>query len=801
MRPTAKFLATAVLVALFAATSPEALCQTGRRASTSALAGKVIKRVEVRGNRKVKTREITKVLRIRVGDVLRPETLDRDVTRIWRLGYFEDISVEAEPYEDGVLIIFIVREKPTVRKLTFNGNKEFSDRELQDIIGIKEKGFVDPYLLKLSRQRIIDSYLERGYRFVKVKQTITRKDDEYIVAFDITEGPQVLVRRIGFVGNKSFSARRLRRLMKTKSRRWPLVEGLFNEQDLEEDLLKIKDFYRSNGWLDVVVGRELSYDDRKKNLYITIHIAEGVRYTIENIIIRGNELFTGAEIRRRLLLKEGSPIIQENLEKDVLTIKEMYGAQGYIDREVRVRTPLSEEPGKISVIFDIKEGKRIFVEKIEIRGNIKTRDHVIRREITLNPGDRFDTTKLRETRNRLINTGFFESYDPLRRVPPIRIETEPGSAPDRRNLVINVQEGRTGTLTFGAGISSNVGLIGEISLTQRNFDILDFPKSLDDFLSGNAFVGGGQIFSLVARPGVERSEYLISFREPSAFDSPYGFGTSGFYYQRAREDYDEERAGGTLSIERRIGRNLRVGVTYSGERIDITNIDEDSAPADVLALRGARTRFGLEFRAIYDTRDNVFLPTRGVKIEGILEPVGEWLGGDVDVIRAEISGKYYRQLFEVPKWGKHIISIGARVGVVDSLSDEDVPIFERYFAGGPGDAASLRGFAYRGVGPVDPTVREQIGGEVLMLATLEYGFPIISDAIRGVAFVDVGKVGKMMSDFDFNQMRGAAGVGLRLRVPEMGNIPIALDFGFPFAKEPDDDTQVFSFTIGGGLRF
>jgi len=763
---------------------------------------KIVKKIAVAGNRKVASKEILKVLRTRVGDVYNSETVDKDVGRIWGLGYFEDIDVESEDYEDGIKLTFRVKERPTISKLVFKGNRSISGSKLSEAIQIKKKDFVNPYLLKLARQRIIQTYKDEGYQFIDVKQYVKEEGkNELAVFFEISEGPKLRVKRVDFVGNKSFRSSILRGRMRTKRRRWPFQEGIYKEEDLERDLLAIRDFYKSNGWLDVRVTRELAYNDAKTELYITIHISEGPRYIVESIVIRGNELFTGQELRRRMRLKEGMPLIEDNLRRDIMTIKEMYGAQGFIDQRIKTRTPLSEEPGKIRVVFDITEGKRIFVEKIDIRGNERTRDHVIRREVTIYPGERFNTAKIRETRNRLMNTGFFESYDPLGRIAPITIETEPGSTPEQRNLVITVQEGRTGSLTFGAGISSNVGLIGQIELTQSNFDILDFPKSLEDFLSGNSFVGGGQILKLIARPGVERSEYMVSFREPSAFDSPYGFGMSGFFYQRAREFWDEERTGGTFGVDRRIGRNVVVGVTYSAESISVTNVRDTHAPQDAIDAAGNWDRLALEFRAVYDTRDYVLLPTRGVKVEATVTPVGSFLGGDIDAIEATIAAKVYRKLFEVPKWGKHIISFGAIGGIADSLNQKELPVFERMYAGGPGEAASLRGFAYRGVGPVDSVHHEQVGGRSLMLMTVEYGMPITSDAVRLVGFIDMGKVGRDPSDFGFDNLRKSAGFGLRLRMPAMGNIPIALDFAWPFDKEPCDDTQTFSFSIGGGLRF
>ncbi|MEW6358894.1 MAG: outer membrane protein assembly factor BamA [Planctomycetota bacterium] len=763
--------------------------------------GKTVKAIVIEGNRRIPDRKIRAAIRTRAGEPYRSEVVDQDMGRVWALGYFEDIKVRTEPKEEGVKVVFTVVERPVVSKVIFLGNKEIKEGTLREAADMKEGSYISPYSIISATRRIIDKYKGEGYHFAEVDHKREEKDGQVTVTFVIAEGPKLRIQKISIKGNKAFTRRQLTAKIKTRRRAWPFHDGTYDENVLESDLATIKDFYQANGWMDAEVGRELTYNDEKTKLYITIFVHEGERYHVDTVTINGNELFTDAEILRRLTLKSGAPFVRDHLDQDRRVIKSMYGEQGFIDVEIRIGTPLSLEPAKINIVFTIAEGQRIYVEKIDIRGNIKTEDHVIRREVTFLPGDRFNTRKMEESKQRIYNTRLFESYDPLQKTEPVRTDIEPGPDPLHRTAVFNVEEGRTGQLSFGAGISSNLGLIGQFSLSQSNFNLLDFPTSFEDFVSGNAFVGGGQTIALTAQPGTERSQYSLSFREPSIFDSPYGFGATSYFYQHQREDYDEERIGGSVSLDRRITRNLRVGLTYGAQQIDIRNIRKDWVPADVLDVEGMTTRLSLELRAIYDTRDNVIWPTRGVKIEPAVELAGLFLGGDVDTISTDIGLKWYHKLFTIPKWGDHVFSLGAQAGVIDSLNRNEVPIFDRFYAGGPGGAASLRGFSYRGVGPVDPVVNEQIGGEVRWLTSAEYEFPIVQKVIRGVGFFDAGNVDEFIGDMDFSTTRASAGIGLRLTFPQLGYIPIELDWGFPIASQPTDSEQVFSFNIGGGMRF
>ena len=763
----------------------------------------LIKRIDFEGNLRVSNSSLRAAMHLKEGDPYEAKAVDDDVTRLWALGAFEDIKVERQPVEGGLRLLFILKERPTIGKLVFVNNKALSDDKLREVLEFRQRDYLNRYLVQSGRDKLVEKYRDEGYEFAEVTLKIDETARPVTVTYTIKEGPRVRVRAITFTGNTAYSAAKLRGLMQTSVYRWIFNAGVYKEEILRNDLLTIKDFYRSNGWLDVLVARELAYSDDKSSLTITIHIQEGERYKVEGVVITGNDLFTGAEIRKKLTLKEGVYFTSDDLRKDQASISDMYGEQGYIDAQVKPRTSLSAEGARLTVKYEIEERRRVYVERVQIRGNEKTQDHVIRRAITLNPGERFDTKKIRESQNALRNTGLFQAFDPKGGVVPLKFDTEPGSEPDKRDLIVDVTEGKTGELNLGVGVSSNTGLVGEFSISQENFDITDLPKDWADFASGNSFVGGGQILTLRARPGTERQDYLISFRDPSVFDSDYGFGLSAFFAQRVREEWDENRIGGTISVDRAFWKYWRAGATWIPENVEVTNISTTALDVpDVTSAEGWHSDTSVKFDLIRDTRDNRFMATEGSRLEGSIQIFSQAMGGDYDFAKFEVEGKKYFTLFTVPNWGKHILSIGGDFGADATYgSTPSAPIFDRFFAGGPGDAASLRGFRFRGIGPVQGAAHIQVGGDVLLVGSVEYEFPIVQDTIRGVVFGDAGKVASSFDTFDQEQFRASVGTGLRMRFPFFGGIPIALDWGVPVAKQQYDRTQVFSFTIGTGFRF
>ncbi|MEE9605325.1 MAG: outer membrane protein assembly factor BamA, partial [Candidatus Scalindua sp.] len=703
----------------------------------------VIKKVEVKGNQRISSATVKSAVKIKEGDMYDPQAMSQDVDAIWLLGFFDNIEVEVEPYEDGIKLVFLVTERPVIKDIIFIGNVEIKTNKLEEAVELRRGDYLKHYLQKLGEDKIRDLYQKKGFHLVDVKSEEKRTNGYANVIYNINEGLKAYIEKIDIVGNKTFTDKRLLKVFATKRRKFPsfVFPGRLDKDKFSEDIEKVKAFYVSGGWLDADVKWKTKHGTDKSAMLIDVVVDEGERYYVDTITIKGNKLFTDAEIRSLLELKKEDAFLPEILQKDSQSIRSAYGRQGHINTNVKASHTYKPVEPKIDLTYDIQEGERIFIEKVIISGNDKTKDNVIRRSLLFFPGERLDTEKIRISQERLTHTGYFDNESGV----PTDISFEPGSKPNTKNVIVSVKEGRTGVLRFGGGFGANVGAFGDVSYTDKNFDIFDFPKDWKDLTSGNAFRGAGHTVTLRFSPGFERTEGMFSFVNPSIYDTGYSLGFSAFIFRRAREDYDEERKGGKFTLGKEVLRGLVLRLTPDYEVIGVQNVD-GNAPQIVKDSEGSSSKLSLELSATLDRRDNAFIPTKGYKVESSVQVSGL----DVDIVRFTANAKKYNTIFDFPRWGKHVISYGGTFGIVESTTDKGVPTFERLFTGGSG---SIRGFEFRGLGPVDPATGDQIGGKILMLGTVEYTMPVYSDMVRGAFFIDTGKVDTDVNDINFSNMR------------------------------------------------
>ncbi|MGR3293936.1 MAG: outer membrane protein assembly factor BamA [Candidatus Scalindua sp.] len=782
--PYKRIITFAIVIVLFLSLDSFRLLNAQGNEGVSA----VVKKIDFKGNNRISSSAIKAAIKTNQGDIYDPKAISQDVDAIWLLGFFDNIEVEVEAYEGGVKVIFLVLERPVVKNIFFAGNDEIKTRKLREAIQIREGDYLKRYLLKLDEDKIREIYQGKGFSHIDVRSEEKRTNGYVNITFRIQEGSKIYIKEIIFEGNQTFSSKRLAKIISTKRRKFPrfLFSGKFDKDKFEEDIDRIRGFYGSGGWLDADVKWKEEYSSDRTKMFVHVLIDEGERYYVDNVSIKGNKLFTSDEIIGMLELKKGSAFLPESLQKDSYGIRMAYGKQGHLNASVKAEYTYQPVEPKIDIIFDILENERFFIEKVIISGNDKTKDNVIRRNLSFFPGERLDTQKIKRSEQRLTGTGYFDSQSGT----ATAITYVPGTMYNTKNVIVNVKEGRTGMLRFGGGFGANAGLFGDISYTDKNFDIFDLPKDWKDFMSGNAFRGGGHTITMRFSPGFQRTEGVFSFNNPAVFDSGYSLGLSANIFRRAREDYDEERKGFKMSVGKTVLRGLRLGLTPNFEIIGIQNIDSN-APLVVKQQEGSSKKLSLELSAMLDRRDNRMSPSEGYKITSSLM----FSGLDVDIIKFVTKGTKYHTVFNFPDWrGKHILSYGGTFGIVESTSDKGVPIFENLFAGG---ANSIRGFAFRGVGPIDVTTGEQIGGKVLLLATTEYTMPVYGDMLRGALFIDVGKADTDVNDINFNNLRTTVGFGFRAKVPFMGNSVVAIDFGFPVIRKDKDDEQAVTFNFGG----
>lgn len=749
----------------------------------------VVRRIELQGLHRYDRALILSRLQTKEGAVFNRDTLQKDIQRLYASGFFSDIQFTEELVEGGLKLTLIVEESQVIQAIELEGNKEFDDSTLLKEFRLRVGDLFSRYLLSVDMESIKKKYKEKGYNFVDVSEVVKPVPGGVQIQLAIREGPRVTVELIDTTGNVSFEDHELIDVMKTQENAW-YASHPFLEENLQDDVERVKAFYRSEGFLDAQAAvQEIRFNTEKSKAFITIHVEEGVRYQVKEIRIEGNTLFTTEQCVAVMQMKPGDFFVGRKVDGDQRSVRELYGEQGHVDTSIDVKPQLTEEPGQLKLVYKITEGGKYLVGRVDFVGNTKTMDKVARRQMPLFPGEVFNLKKMRRGIERLQNSQYFEE---------VLYRIEDSDDPQLKNLVVELKEGSTGSIRFGGGYSSNFGFLGLLELQQRNFDISDLPKSLQDVIDGTAFAGAGQNLRIQIQPGQNRSRYSVDFKEPYFLDWPVGLGVGFFHYQTQRSKYDEERTGGYTGLDYRFENGIVVGMNLRGERILITGVS-DFAPPQVLEVAGESILQTIGPSIQYDTKNSPIFPTEGYKLYLGLENAG-LIGGDYQYNKLVFDADYLMTVYTTDTQGKHVLAFRTTLGWAQPWGDDDkTPLFERFYAGGSG---SLRGLSFRTVSPKEGGYA--VGGDALATFGAEYTFPIYrteimdrkTDIIRGAFFIDTGDVQKEWGLLSWDTWRVTGGFGLRFTIPQLGQVPIALDFGFPLKKEEDDDEQVFHLNLG-----
>ena len=733
----------------------------------------VVKDVEVRGNQIVSTSTILSKMKSQKGSTIQQESINADIKRLYATGFFQDIRMEIEEENEGLRLIVIVEEKPIIRTIEITGFTVFKEEKIRKAFKLIEGQILDQKAVKEGEQEIRKLYSDKGYRFVDIKTEIDINDraKDSVIRVLIVEGERFRIKDVQFEGVEAFKHKQVRKVMKTKKKHL-FSRGIFKQDVFQKDLERIRLFYQQEGYLDVKVVPELDYQQKEKKIIINIKVEEGTHYKTGELKIKGNQLFAETELLQVLEMLPGLTYSQYYLFQDVENIRKFYHAKGYMDARVIPDIQLSRDTGKVDVAYQIEEGDLSFVEQVVVRGNTKTKDIVIRRELRIRPGERFDGDKIEKSKQRLDNLGYFEE---------VTYDTEPVTgAKNRRNIIFRVKEKRTGELSFGGGISSVDRFVGFAEVAQRNFDLYNWPR----------FTGGGQSLSVRARIGSISQDFNIGFVEPYMFNKPISLGLDAFNIRRddTNVDFEQERLGVSGTLSRAFKDIFRVGTGYTLERVELNELSED-APPIVRDSEGTNWLSRVRLFSSMDTRDNVFNPTKGLQLTGSAEWVGSFLGGDQDFYILQTSYTQYWKIFK-----DHIIEFKTRLGTSDAVGDtNDVPVFDRFYAGGLG---TVRGYNYRRVGPIESG--DAIGGESLAIVNLEYTIPIPKlDAFKGSFFIDAGSVDPDSYKLSFSDAAVSIGPGIKVRTP-IG--PVAFYYGFPIAnRDTEDENGRFEFSLSRGF--
>lgn len=754
-------------------------------ALAAGLAGRSVEAVEVRGNREVASSLVLNAVRTRVGEPLDPATVQEDYQRIYSLRKFSNVQATIEPTETGVIVVFVVSEQRTISAVIFRGNSRVSEIMLRDAIDIRAGEAVDNFRLALARRSIQALYRGRNLPFADVTIDAEALADQGELVFIINEGPNVRVRNIDFIGAKSFDEDALKKQIRTRTWIWIARRGNLDEEIVEDDVALLREFYRGKGFFDVRVGRRVVFSADQSEAQVEFIIDEGPRYTVQTITFRGNESIDSKELRDALRLTEGMPFDRAMVDRDIRRLVDAYAPTGMIyDPTINdpdfLRINASQrfrlEPGTLELIYEITEGRPTVVNSIEVRGNTRTQQKVVLRDLRLVPGRLYNATTVRRGLERLESTRLFDRI----RVTPV------GETPGERDVLVEVEESRTALFTFGAGINSNGGVAGNATYTQRNFDLGRWPESWSDMRNEEAFVGAGQQFRVSLEPGTESSNASIRWFEPWLFDQPYELTTEAYLRDRERLNHRETYLGGRGLIGRRFAEFYYLGFGGKYENVNIHDIEERAVRApEILAEEGHTDVSSLTLRAQRDTTNPGLLKYEGtratVQWESFLPAMGiesfQKFTGTFD---------YYVTVYQDLLDRRTVLNLSVTSGYITG----DSVFWERFYGGGIG---SLRGFAFRGVSPRSGPANDVIGGEFLLTSTAELSTPIFRDLFRGVVFVDVGTV---ESSVTVGTIRSAIGLGVRITLPIFGQVPIAVDYAYPLTSDDADDEQRISFSLG-----
>ncbi|MFY9270212.1 MAG: outer membrane protein assembly factor BamA [Candidatus Manganitrophaceae bacterium] len=733
-----------------------------------------IKLIEVKGNKRIDSVTILSKMSLKEGDLFSPDRVREEVKAVYRMGYFDQVEVETEGLEGGLAVTFVVREKPFLVDVVYEGNQQFDKEKLKEKVPIKLGTFLDVEEVHAYVEKIKKLYEGDGYYNADVTPVTQRiGEDQAVLTFLIREGEKAYVRTIRMEGNKAFTEKELKKQIEISPyfwlTSWLTESGRYKEEALQADLEKLREFYLNHGYLQMQITEpkvELSED--KKWFAITFPIVEGEQFRIREIRYEGNTLFGTERLAAVTKSKGGELFNRGRIRQDIASMVDLYGERGYIFANVVPQLNPRFEERVVDVAFQVSEDAEIKVREIHIAGNDKTRDKVIRREIRVNEQEVVNTKLLRRSFQRLNNLNFFENVE----IVPQQVE------PGWVDLDVQVKEKPTGTFSIGGGYSSVDRLIAMIDITQ-----------------GNLF-GRGQLLRGKVESGKRRKTYTLTFREPYLFDTNISGTTNLFNTVRNFNSYKEKRIGADLILGRFFGEYVSASVSYTLETLNIFDLRRVNGAVDPniplrvrrQAERGRTLTSALGFSLARDTRDFAFDPRQGGRNSISLEYAGTFLGGDNDYYKVILDSSRF-----FPLWRDHVLSIHGRFGYAAGIGDKELPIGERFFVGG---INTIRGFKFGRAGPITST-GEILGGNKELLVNVEYLIPLVPEAkIKWLFFYDIGRSFDDSEPVRLSELRQGAGFGIRWISP-VG--PLRLEFGANLRpKEEIGESRKFlpEFSIG-----
>ncbi len=780
-----------------------------------------VREARVEGNQTYREEQILGYLRIEVGERYDAARVRDGMQSLWQLLRVRVIEILAERLPIGGLRVVVrVEETPVAGAVEIRGNVRFDRRELLEAASVTATENLDEVTADRLRRELLRFYQDRGHLFADVIRLNDTENRRAI--FEVMEGPLVRIRSIAFSGEKAFPARtflgfgkHLTSAMELHGKFLFFKGSEYSDRKLRQDLVAVRKYYRNEGYKDAVVEcLPPAFNEDGSLVDLRIVIDEGPLYRVGSVGVSGTHAFTKEEILALVQLQAGQPYTLEAVLRDFRAIQRFYGERGFpqhpsLSDSWRFAIPpretfrQDENETVVDVTYEITENAPKRVREVRVKGNRITEDRVIRRELLFHPGEEVNQTDIE---NSILALDGLQYFDTTSSRTGYRYIDTPD--PSWKDIEIELSEGRTGAIAFAGGISSNDGLFAGFSFTKRNFDISKAPSStgnaLPEIADSIAFTGAGQELVLSVTPGIQLSQFDLRFTEPDLFGDHHRtwfLSTNLFFRVRRYSTHTEDRLGEGLTIGKSIDRNFAFDVTLRNENIDLRGL-EPSAPSLLFAQRGDSELRSLRFGFGYRDVDQPIEPRTGFQARVEHETAGGLLAGQLDFEKSNAVVRNWVPLGTNADGHPHTLFFQGRAGVsFPTRGNADVSFSERFFMGGEG---TLRGFSFRGVGPV--VFGTPVGGEAFYVATSEYRFPLFAtrlpgrddelEILRGVVFVDAGSVGLKPDDPGLGDLRSAFGVGIRVRIPFLPQLPIAIHLGVPWLREKTDDTQLLSFTIG-----
>ena len=719
---------------------------------------RVINKIVIMGNERVSRDVVVNAIKSKAGQPYSQATIREDVLSLYQLGYFRDVQVDASETAEGLVLTYVVIEKPTVEEIVFSGNTEIPRDELEAVLEIKRGSVLDPARVDSSVREIKKLYTSKGYYGNQVAHEVEYTEENTAVIYlTIDEGVKGHIKEIRFTGNKAFSDRKLRSVMRTKE--WNLFSWITKYGKLEMDILevdrsRIRSFYMDHGYVTSQVSEpEITLSSDRKNIVVTFNVQEGDQFLLGSLDVTGDLLVEKDELLKGFKSRVGKVYRSSLIQKDVLWLTDHYADYGYANADISPITTLDREKKLVNVSFEVDKRNLVYFGRVEIRGNVKTNDNVIRRELKVAEGDLYSATALRKSRQRVRRTGLFKEVD---------LAVTPTESREVVGVDVRVEETETGALQFGAGYSSRYGVSGLVSLSQRNL------------------FGRGYKARIKAEIGESVQNFNFDFNDPRVFDTEFSAGLGLYSEEYKYSTYDTRTTGGVLKVGRELSDTIRGDLSYVFEEVDISNVDAN-ASRFIREQEGASTTGKVILTFTRNTVDNMFDPSAGSDVNISGSAAG--LGGDNKFGKGILSASWFH-----PVAGDLVLNLRGKVGLVEGYGGKEVPLTEKFFIGG---GRSVRGFEWGRAGPVDEN-DEPLGADKFVVFNSELIYPLSKAlGLKVAVFYDAGKGLDEWSDL--SPVRHAVGAGIRWYSPAG---PIRIDWGYNLDPKGNEKQTVWDFGFG-----